>query len=108
MATRDDEFYDELSRLNNELTNMQRDLAKKNVALEQALARVKRLEGILPICMHCHSIRSDDESWQKLEEYLETYTDVVLSHGLCDKCLEEHYPKYKEGEDDDFSMLKEL
>jgi hypothetical protein len=61
--------------------------------LEASLARVKTLEGILPICMHCHKIRNDQESWQRIENYIQEHTDALFSHGLCPACLEKFYPK---------------
>jgi DNA-binding response OmpR family regulator len=54
-----------------DLIREQRDLLdSQKKELESALARIKRLEGVIPICMHCKSIRCDDESWHKLEEYI--------------------------------------
>lgn len=61
--------------------------------LQNALAQVKTLEGILPICMHCHKIQREEESWQGLEEYIEAHSDAMFSHSLCPECLEKHYPE---------------
>ena len=107
MPPDDDALFDELSRLNNELVNVQRELAKKNAELQremtrveslnhdlvEALGRVKRLEGIIPICMHCHRIRDDQQSWHDLVEYIAQHSDAKFSHGLCLECLEKYYPK---------------
>lgn len=71
-----------------ELQGMLNDRVKE---LEDALAHVKTLQGILPICMHCHKIRDDDESWHRIESYLAQHADVAFSHGICEKCLAEHY-----------------
>lgn len=120
MNPENDRFYDELSRLNNELVNLQRELAKKhaelkhekervenlNEGLVEALGRVKRLEGMIPICMHCHRIRDDQECWHDLLEYIGQHSDAQFSHGLCSDCLEKHYPA--NGADDDFSTLNNL
>jgi DNA-binding response OmpR family regulator len=79
----------------NDLVKEQRDLlAIQKAELEMALGRVKRLEGIIPICMHCKNIRGDDASWQRLEAYISDHTDAHFSHGICPACLEEHYPNY--------------
>jgi hypothetical protein len=88
-----DDLYDELSRLNNELVNAQRQLARQNSLLEAALARVKRLEGMLAICSGCHKIRDEDNVWHRFEQYLADYSDVSFSHGLCPECLERLYPE---------------
>lgn len=94
MSRDDDEgFYEELSQLNNELVNLQRKLSKKNAQLQAALDRVRSLEGILTICMHCHKIRDPDATWQRLEQYMSEHSDVNFSHGVCPECLEKHYPE---------------
>lgn len=78
----------------NDLIRQQRDeLEGVTETLEAALERVKRLEGTFAICMHCKSIRCDQEGWQKIEEYLLDHTDALFSHGICPNCLERHYPK---------------
>jgi len=82
-------------KLRTDLIREQRDeLQRINDALEAALARIKRLEGTFAICMHCKSIRSDQETWQKIEEYLLEHTDALFSHGICPSCLARHYPSY--------------
>ncbi len=58
---------------------------------EEALAHVKTLQGLLPICMHCHKIRSDEDSWSRLEHYLSAHADVKFSHGICPDCMEKMY-----------------
>jgi hypothetical protein len=66
------------------------------------MAHVKLLQGILPICMHCHQIRDDKEVWKRLDEYIAEHTDVMLSHGLCPECYEKHYPDfYKNTKEED-------
>lgn len=64
--------------------------------LKEAFEKVRTLEGILPICMHCHKIRTDDQAWHKLESYIEKHSDAQFSHGLCPDCLEKHYPEPQE------------
>ena len=59
--------------------------------LRAALAHVKQLQGLLPICMHCKRIRSGEDAWLRIERYLETHAEVEFSHGVCDRCLKEHY-----------------
>jgi uncharacterized membrane protein YqjE len=54
--------------------------------LTQALAAVKSLEGMLPICGHCKQIRDDQGDWNSLESYLSKHTDATFTHGLCPDC----------------------
>ena len=76
------------------VVELQQSLAKRVDELQAALAHVKRLQGLLPICMHCHKIRNDKQSWQKLEAYIHENSEAKLSHGLCPDCLQKHYPQY--------------
>ncbi|CAG0899801.1 unnamed protein product [Cyprideis torosa] len=61
--------------------------------LRQALDHVDTLQGILPICMHCHGIRSDDEAWHRLEKYIETHTMAKFSHSICPTCMSKNSRK---------------
>lgn len=71
-------------------------LNEKTVSLERALAQVRTLHGLLPICSYCKKIRNDKGFWTKVESYLSEHTDVQFSHGLCPDCLRELYPEYAE------------
>ncbi len=57
--------------------------------LSQALNRVKRLEGIIPICMYCEKIRDDHDSWNQLEKYISDHSEAMFSHGICPECHKE-------------------
>lgn len=61
--------------------------------LRQALAEVRRLEGLLPICSHCKAIRGEDGRWEPLEAYLDRRSDVSFSHGICPRCERAHFPE---------------
>lgn len=74
------------------MLSLQNELARKVRELEQALNRVKRLEGMIPICMHCKRIRDEADAWQRLESYIENHSDAVFSHALCKECAVTHYP----------------
>ena len=78
-------------RVGEQLLELRGALEAKARDLQNALDRVKRLQGLLPICVHCHKIRSDDKSWQSLDQYFREHSDVQISHGVCPECLEKHY-----------------
>jgi DNA-binding response OmpR family regulator len=68
----------------------QRDLlVRQKEELEAALARVRQLEGIIPICMYCKKIRDDQQSWHQLETYISNHSEARFSHGMCPHCAEE-------------------
>lgn len=59
--------------------------------LKQALAKVKKLEGFLPICCHCKKIRDDLGYWQEVEKYIHERSDAQFSHSVCPECAEKYY-----------------
>ncbi len=68
-------------------------LRRVSHALAEALHDVRTLQGLLPICAHCHGIRNDEGYWEKVEEYLGNRTEAELSHGICPKCFQKRYPE---------------
>jgi len=56
--------------------------------LKNALAQVKKLEGIIPICMYCKKIRDDKNCWNQLEQYISDHSEAHFSHGMCPACAE--------------------
>ncbi|MDK9707415.1 MAG: cache domain-containing protein [Desulforhopalus sp.] len=56
---------------------------------EEALSLVKKLEGIVPICMYCKKIRTEQDSWQQLEQYISDHSEARFSHGMCPECAAE-------------------
>jgi hypothetical protein len=87
-----DAMQKEVSALNSELSNLTRELNKKNAHLQDALDHIKTLQGILPICMHCHQIRNDQQVWEKLEAYLSAHSEAEFSHSICPQCAKKYYP----------------
>lgn len=65
---------------------LQEALAERVHDLEEALANVKHLQGLLPICCYCKSIRTDQDYWQQVEHYLAEHSEVRFSHGICPQC----------------------
>lgn len=69
------------------VVELERQLAKRVNQLESALADVKKLKSLLPICMYCKSVRDDQDYWHEIEEYIHTETGTDFSHGICPKCM---------------------
>ncbi len=72
---------------------LHRDLEAKIASLSEALGHIKKLQGLLPICMHCHKIRTDKQSWERIDSYISANADVRFSHGICPDCEKVHYPE---------------
>jgi PAS domain S-box-containing protein len=56
--------------------------------LQAALAEVRSLRAILPICSYCKRVRDDENYWQSVEAYISEHTDTRFSHGICPSCFE--------------------
>ena len=69
------------------VVNLERTLARKVDDLERAIADVRKLKELLPICMYCKSVRDDKDYWHQIEEYIHSETGTDFTHGICPKCL---------------------
>lgn len=85
----------EVVELNAELAELQREqarviaqLRRTEAELREALAAVRTLRGLLPICASCKRIRNDAGDWEDLERYVEGHTEAQMSHGICQRCLD--------------------
>ena len=79
----------ELKRQQNIVKEQNALLTQQKQALEATLGRIKRLEGLISICMYCKKMRTGDNAWQQLEQYIGEHSDAVFSHGLCPECFEQ-------------------
>ncbi len=70
------------------MLELQKKLADRVRELELAIAQVKRLRGLLPICMYCKKIRNDGNYWQQVESYIRDHSEAEFSHGICPDCYE--------------------
>ena len=102
----------EVAEIRVELTLAQQEIERRKVVerekevliheLEETLARVKRLEGMLPVCSGCkrvHAVAPTPDApdrWVSLEEYVHQETTVQFSHGLCNDCMRRLYPDLAE------------
>jgi hypothetical protein len=75
----------------------ERELAR---LVEEAVANVKQIRGLLPICSSCKKIRDDQGYWALLETYFEEHTDAELTHGLCPECMARFFPRQAAKTDD--------
>jgi hypothetical protein len=64
------------------------------VELQDAVAKIKTLKGLLPICAHCKKIRDDKGYWKQIESYIIEHSEAEFSHGICPECAKKHYPEF--------------
>jgi YesN/AraC family two-component response regulator len=68
------------------------ELRRLNAELEAALAQVRTLSGLLPICAACKKIRDDQGYWHQVEVYIRNHSQAEFSHGICPDCARKLYP----------------
>ena len=78
-----------------ELSLAKRKLDEQVARLQEALGHVRRLQGLLPICMYCHKIRTDEQVWQQLERYISEHSDATFTHSMCPECAKKNFPDLK-------------
>jgi hypothetical protein len=69
----------------------ERELQKR---VDEALAKVNILSGLLPICSNCKKVRDDKGYWSQIEVYIREHSDTKISHGICPDCVRLLYPQY--------------
>jgi len=72
------------------VVELQQALLERFHQLEDALKRVKQLQGLLPICSYCKKIRNDRNYWEQVDAYLASHSEVQFSHGVCPDCFQLH------------------
>jgi|GEM_PF-226591 DNA-binding response OmpR family regulator len=71
---------------------LEREREKLIEELQEALANIKTLSGLLPICASCKKIRDDKGYWNQIETYIKNHSDATFTHGICPDCMEKLYP----------------
>jgi hypothetical protein len=72
---------------------VENDQGKLIVDLRQAMAEVKQLSGLLPICASCKKIRDDKGYWNQIEDYIHQHSEAQFSHSVCPECSQRLYPE---------------
>ena len=67
--------------------------------LREALAQIKTMRGLLPICANCKKIRNDQGYWTQVEIYIAEHSDAEFTHGICPECLKSLYPELYAGKE---------
>jgi DNA-binding response OmpR family regulator len=70
------------------IVQLQKALLERFRELEDALKRVKQLQGLLPICSYCKKIRNDRNYWEQVDAYVASHSEAQFSHGICPDCYE--------------------
>jgi CRP-like cAMP-binding protein len=69
-------------------------LSRRIRAIEKTIMSV--LGTFVSICSCCRKIRTEDDTWIPLEQYIRDRYEAEFTHGICPQCMAEHYPQYAE------------
>lgn len=79
------------------LERARRTETRRREELAEAMASIRTLTGLLPVCSWCHRVRSDAGYWERLETYIASHSDARFTHGLCQECATEHFADFLDG-----------
>jgi sigma-B regulation protein RsbU (phosphoserine phosphatase) len=72
------------------MIQLQNALKERVAELQEAISKVRLLQGLLPICSYCKKVRDDQDYWHKLETFISHHSGAEFSHGICPPCYEHH------------------
>jgi len=91
-------FHQSIIRDITERKQAEKEREKLIYELREALAKVKQLGGLLPICASCKKIRDDKGYWNQIETYIGDHSEAEFSHGICPECMRKLYPDFADEE----------
>ena len=80
-------------RVGQRVVGLQSDLASRVKDLEGALAQIRTLSGLVPLCFGCKRVRENSGTWGDLEGYMLKHSNVEISHSICPDCLGDRFPR---------------
>jgi hypothetical protein len=95
----EERITDRTAELSIEVAERQRYGAERDkviVELQDALARIKTLTGLLPTCASCKKIKDEEGRWIHMESYIQDHSSAKFTHGLCPDCIKKLYPEIYE------------
>jgi hypothetical protein len=87
-------FFVLQAQVRSKTKDLRRTLGEKEALIKElrdALDKVKRLDGLIPICANCKKIRNDTGYWEQVESYVRERSDARFSHGICPECAKQLY-----------------
>jgi hypothetical protein len=68
------------------------ELRKRSINLIESFCSHTDEGSFISTCSYCRKAKDTEGHWQHLDQYLSTRTNLNFSHGICDACIEEHFP----------------
>ncbi|MCK4909248.1 MAG: hypothetical protein KAS70_05065 [Planctomycetes bacterium] len=93
-------FYFYLGRIESRLQTNIKEKDRLISELQNALAKIKSLSGLLPICAYCKKIKDDHGYWKQVESYIDDHSEAEFTHGICPQCAEKLSAELDKAEND--------
>jgi len=77
-----------LKQLTERAATLEQLVAERTLELSNAIAKMKKLSGMLPICSGCKKIRDDKNYWSEVETYVTEHSEAQFTHGMCPTCVD--------------------
>ncbi len=90
---KENNFLNEILNEQKHKTEYEKQLEATIAELTTAKSEINALEGLLPICSFCKSIRNEDGQWVSIEKYIRSNSGADFSHSVCPVCMKKHYPQ---------------
>ena len=68
------------------------ELRKRSMSLLDEFCKLNQQKGMLCSCSYCRKVRDSQGTWQPFEQFMMRYSTLNFSHGICNSCMEEHFP----------------
>jgi hypothetical protein len=62
------------------------------MSLLDEFCKLNQQKGMLCSCSYCRKVRDSQGTWQPFEQFMMRYSTLNFSHGICNSCMEEHFP----------------
>ena len=82
------------------VVTLQERLSDRVKELEEAAANIKQLHTLLPICSYCKHVRTDQNYWEQVEDYVTEHSGLQFSHGICPPCYDKVLAGLEQPDDD--------
>jgi len=78
------------------IVTLQEQLTERVHSLEEALAHVQQLQGLIPICAWCRQVRNDGNFWEQVDSYLTKRSGLQFTHAICPTCRDREVAQFRD------------
>ena len=69
------------------------ELRKKSINLIESFCAHTEKNRMISTCSYCRKAKDINGQWMHLDKYLSQRSNLNFTHGICDACIEQHFPE---------------